>query len=215
MNPPFAAVLWDLDGVIVDTGELHYQAWKQTLEKFHIPFNRKMFGRVFGMHNKASLILLLGEERYREIGEAISDEKEKLFRTMLRGHVILLPGVADWLKSLQRLRIPCAVASSAPVENIDLVLDEGSIRGYFQAIVSGVGHPGKPDPWVFQEAARQLGVDASGCLVIEDSTAGVEAATRGGMRCLAVTTTHPADVLLATGAFHAVRSLSDLQPDEV
>jgi beta-phosphoglucomutase len=88
-----------------------------------------------------------------------------------------------------------AIASSAPCENIDALVDELAIRPYFQEIVSGADMPGKPDPAVFLTAARAAGHTACACLVIEDSVAGVTAARRAGMKCLAVTTTNPASRL--------------------
>ena len=86
------------------------------------------------------------------------------------------------------------------MENIDAIVDETGIRGYFKALVSGVGHPSKPDPWIFLEAARRVGVEAEYCLVVEDSIFGVQGAKAAGMRCLAVTTTNPSPDLLAAGA---------------
>ena len=193
-------VLWDLDGVIMDTGELHYQTWEVTMHDLGLPFDRADFHRIFGRHNEESVKLLLGEERGAQMWRQIGDRKEILFRDALHGHVELLPGVRARLEELAGLKIPAAIASSAPMENIDAIVDEADIRKYFGAIVSGVGHPGKPNPWVFQEAARQLGVSSEHCLVIEDSIAGVTAAKAAGMTCLAVTTTNPADILTAHGA---------------
>lgn len=204
------AVLWDLDGVIMDTGELHYQTWQQTLHLLDIPFSREDFHRIFGMHNEEAVKLLLGEERGEQLWRQFSERKENLFREELRGQVELLPGVRAWLEELASLRIPSAIASSAPMENIDAIVDEAGIRHLFGAIVSGVGHPGKPDPWVFQEAARKLGVAPTGCLVIEDSIAGVTGACSAGMQCLGVTTTNPAEVLSKTGAHVVVDRLDQL-----
>lgn len=215
MQSKIQGVLWDLDGVIMDTGELHYQTWKETMDDQGFPFDREDFHRIFGMHNEEAVRLLLGDERGTRLWRQLSDRKESLFRDALHGQVDLLPGVRAWLEECSGLNIPCAIASSAPMENIDAIVDEADIRRLFRAIVSGVGHPGKPNPWVFQEAARQIGIGAEKCMVIEDSIAGVKAARAAGMYCLAVTTTNPADVLLQHGAHRVVDRLSDLRFEEL
>jgi beta-phosphoglucomutase-like phosphatase (HAD superfamily) len=87
------------------------------------------------------------------------------------------------------------VASSAPPANIDALIDELVLRPYFDTLVSGQDMPGKPDPALFLEVALQLDVAPERCVVVEDAVAGVEAAKRAGMKCVAVTTTNPAQVL--------------------
>lgn len=89
------------------------------------------------------------------------------------------------------------IASSAPPANIDAVVNELELRQYFDTLVSGVDMPGKPDPALFLEVARCISVPPEGCVVVEDAIAGVEAAKRAGMACIAVTTTNPAEVLSA------------------
>lgn len=209
------AVLWDLDGVLVDTGEYHFQAWVETLAGYDIPFSREQFKEIFGMHNESAMVYLLGKERAEKLWQEIGDKKEIAFRNDIRGKVVLLPGIEKWLRTLVNIQIPSAVASSAPMKNIDAIIDETNIRSYFKAIISGVGHPGKPEPWVFLEAARQVCVTPADCLVIEDSIAGVTAAKAGGMKCLAVTTTNPMNVLLQYGADIVVDSLDEISMDEL
>ena len=89
------------------------------------------------------------------------------------------------------------IASSAPPANIDALIDELEIRPYFDVLVSGVDMPGKPDPALFLEVARRIDVPPTRCVVVEDAIAGVEAAKRAGMSCIAVTTTNPEEVLRA------------------
>ena len=190
------AVLWDMDGVLVDTGEFHFQAWQGVLAEAGIPFNAQLFRQTFGMNNADLIAALLGRPPEPGQAEAIGEHKERLFRQSIAGRARLLDGVADWLRRLQERNSPQAVASSAPCENIDALLDELGIRQFFQAVVSGTDMPGKPDPTVFLLAARQLDVLPHACLVIEDSVAGVTAAKRAGMKCLAVTTTNPRELLL-------------------
>lgn len=194
-NTVLNAVLWDMDGVIVDTFDGHYRSWKQTFEEMGHPFTLEDFRRTFGMNNRLILSTLLGYEMDEERFQRISDHKEELFRQGLKGSAQTLPGVREWLERFRQLGLKQAVASSAPQANIDASLDELGIRGYFQAEAAGATLKGKPDPAVFLLAAELLGVQPENCLVIEDSVAGVEAARRAGMKCVAVLTTNPAEKL--------------------
>jgi beta-phosphoglucomutase len=194
------AVLWDMDGTLVDNGEAHYQAWTETLVEYQIPFSRELFHRIFGIPNQPAVELMIGKEKSDLIWQEIGNKKETNFLRAIHGTVQLLPGVLDWLQTLNEMNIPCAIASSSPMENIDAIVDDTDIRGYFKELVSGVGHSSKPDPWIFLEASRRVGVEAEYCLVVEDSIFGVKGAKAAGMRCLAVTTTNPSVDLLAAGA---------------
>jgi beta-phosphoglucomutase family hydrolase len=190
-------VLWDMDGVLVDTGEFHFQSWRVVLSAYGIPFSRKAFRDTFGMNNAGILSILLGDELTPELLSDISQEKERLFREAVQGHAEPLPGVLAWLERLQAAGFRQSIASSAPQANIDTLVDELGLRAYFDAIVSGVDLPGKPQPDLFLKAARLLDVPPARCVVFEDAVAGVEAAVRAGMKCIAVTTTNPADRLAA------------------
>lgn len=205
---PFKAVLWDMDGVIVDTFDAHFQSWKRIFYELEHPFTLADFTRTFGMNNRLILRTILDCDLPEEEVQQTSDRKEVYFRDSIRGSARLLPGVADWLKRFEGLGIQQAVASSAPQANIDALLNELEIRGYFQAEAAGADMRGKPDPAVFLLAAQLLSVEPGACLVIEDSVAGVEAARRGGMKCAAVETTNPAEKL--SGADVIVKDLTFL-----
>ncbi len=211
-TPQPYAILWDMDGVLVDTGDFHYQAWDEITRRLGIPYTYQTFHATFGMTNASILRLLLGDDLDPARMEAISLEKETSFRRAVHGKAQTLPGVCDWLAWFASQGVPQAVASSAPMENIDFLVDELNLRGFFQALVSAYHLPGKPDPAVFLEAARQLGRPPARCLVIEDSVAGVTAAQRGGIACLAVATTHPVEKLGAAG--RVIQRLSDIHPSQ-
>lgn len=206
-----AAVLWDMDGVLVDTGRFHFDAWSNTLAGFGIPFDRETFRKTFGMTNPEILALLLGRPPEPELQARISDRKEQEFRLAIRGQAHPMPGVQLWLARLQASGVAQAVASSAPQENIEFLVDQLGLRAYFTALVSAFDLPGKPDPAVFLEAARQVGVAPAQCTVVEDSIVGVAAARSAGMRCIAVTTTNPPQALQAAGL--VVDSLANLPLD--
>jgi len=205
-------VLWDMDGVLVDTSEFHFETWLQVLSEHGIYFSREIFKDIFGMNNFDTLSYLLCEPPTPEQVAEIAGRKEDAFRQAIRGRMMPMPGVVQWLRRLSAWGVRQAIASSAPGANLDLMVDELKIRNRFDVIVSGKELPGKPDPAVFLEAARRIGIPPEKCVVIEDSVAGVEAAKRGGMKCIAVTTTTP--VIGLSSADIVVDRLDSLCPEE-
>jgi HAD superfamily hydrolase (TIGR01509 family) len=188
-------VLWDMDGVLVDTGEAHFQSWARVFSEYDIPFTREFFRATFGMNNAGLLSMLLGDQLTPALLAEIADRKEQLFRDAVRGSVEPMPGVVPWLARLKAADFRQGIASSAPVANIDALMDELGLRIHFDAIISGVDLPGKPEPLLFLKVASILRVPPERCIVVEDAVAGVEAAVRAGMKCIAVTTTNPATAL--------------------
>jgi len=189
------AILWDMDGVLVDTGEHHYVAWKKTFDELKVPFSKDQFQATFGMNNTGILEIIYGEELPPDQVQKISDRKESLFREAVKGNAKLLPGIGKALKNFSAWGFKQAIASSAPPENIEVLVQELKISKYFGAIVSGFDIPGKPNPAVFLMAANKLGAEPKKCTVIEDAVAGVQGAKNAGMKCIAVTTTNTANAL--------------------
>jgi beta-phosphoglucomutase family hydrolase len=208
LDPSFIAVLWDMDGVLIDSAELHYQTWKQTLAGYGIPFSRQLFNEFFGMNNEQTLTGVLGRPPEPSFLQEASDKKEDKFRKSIHGQVELYPGVRKLLKELQRVGVRQVIASSAPQENIDAVVNELNMASFFQAIVSGCDLNSKPDPATFLLASERLGVNPKRCMVIEDALHGIEAALRAGMKCIAVATSHP--VVLLSQADLVVESINEL-----
>ena len=189
------AVLWDMDGVLVDTGDFHFSAWKQTFEELGVAFDQEDFKATFGMNNAGILEWLYGRKPEPEEVAQVSEKKESLFRELIKGKAEPLPGVLAWLQQFQTWGIKQAITSSAPPKNIEVLVAELKIENYFDAIISGFDLPGKPNPDVFLKAANAIQVRPEKCVVIEDAIAGVEGAKRAGMKCIAVTTTNPASKL--------------------
>ena len=204
-------VLWDMDGVLVDTGDLHYAAWIEVLNDYDIDFPRERFDTSFGMNNMALLTMLLGCKPEPELYAAINECKELRLRELSEGRTQPMPGVVNWLERLQEAGYRQAIASSAPLANIDAMVDAMGIRTYFDTLVSGIDMPGKPEPDVFLTAAAAIDVAPTNCVVVEDAIPGVEGAKRAGMKCIAVTTTNPAVAL--NNADIIVNSLSALPED--
>jgi len=190
--PEIGAVIWDMDGVIADSGSFHLGAWQEIFGKREVKFSAEDFQHSFGKRNDTIIRKAMGKGITPGEIEAIAREKERAFRRRARKRIKPLPGAVELIQSLNTQGVKMAIASSTPIENIRLVTEELGIENCFQAIVTG--HDvieGKPSPQVFLLAARRLGVEPRDCLVIEDAIAGVTAAKRAGMHCLAITNTHP------------------------
>jgi HAD superfamily hydrolase (TIGR01509 family) len=201
-------VLWDMDGVLVDTGQLHYETWAEALGRAGVEYSPEMFHRTFGMENRGVLTTVLGREPDDDFLTEVSGRKESRFRDLIQGKAVPMPGVVQWLKRLQAIGARQAVASSAPLANIDLIVDSLGLRQYFDGVVSAAGMAGKPDPAVFLKAAALIDVAPARCVVVEDAVVGIQAARGAGMHVIAVTTTHPRESLAA--ADRVVDSLLEL-----
>jgi beta-phosphoglucomutase family hydrolase len=190
------AVIWDMDGVIADTGPQHYWAWRSVLAAYKIDLTEADFRRTFGQNNESIIRGFLGDDMSPEKLAEIAGDKEIEFRRIARRQTQASPGVSALLSGLRAVGYKMALASSAPRENISLILGLLGLAEYFDAMVADDDvSRGKPDPEVFLKAAARLGVNPAQSLVIEDAVSGVMAARRAGMRCLAVTVTHPAAAL--------------------
>jgi beta-phosphoglucomutase len=186
------AVIWDMDGVIADTGHYHLSAWQEIFRKRGIKFTEEDFKRNFGRRNDTIIRDTLGEQITQDEIDSIAREKEETFRRIIGQKVRPFPGAVELIKSLEKQGFRMAIASSTPIENIQLITDSLGIGNCFQALVTGHDvTEGKPSPQVFLLAAKRLGVKPENCIVIEDAVSGVAAAKRAGMPCLAVTNTHP------------------------
>lgn len=190
------AVIWDLDGVLVDTAAYHFSSWRDTLSKRGVSFSQEEFRQTFGMRNAEIIKKIFGDSISSEDMQAIAVEKEMAFRSQITGGLKALPGVMKLLKELKDNNYKMALATSAPMENVKAILEALGISEYFDAIISDEDvKNGKPDPEVFIKAAVRMGVKVLNCLVFEDSIAGIQAAKGAGMNCIAVSITHPAEKL--------------------
>lgn len=189
------AILWDMDGTILDTKTCHYISWRDVLRQHGFDLTEGLFNEHFGRNNASILPIYLGYEPDPELANEMISEKEVLFREMAPSESRMFPGVESWLKTAQSLGIRQAIASSGSLENIKVMADAFGISSYFTQVVSGAELPAKPEPDVFLVAAKAVGVSPDHCLVVEDSIPGINAAKRAGMKCIALTSTNPASRL--------------------
>lgn len=209
MNTTPRAVLWDLDGTLVDSGDYHWRAWREVMGGDGVDLNYAQFLDSFGQKNDRILTAWLGERATAETIRRIGDAKEAMYRQLAAAEGLApLPGAAEWVRRLHHAGWRQAIASSAPAENVRVMLDALDLDRYFDATVSADDvTAGKPDPQVFLKAAGKLSIEAAASIVVEDAAAGIEAARRAGMKCVGV---NPATVL---DADVFVRSLTELPPD--
>jgi beta-phosphoglucomutase len=212
---PPGAVVWDLDGVIVDSAEAHNDSWAAMAREFGVPYDPdRDFKGIFGRHNTDIISSLWGITDPTEI-EGMAGSKERSFReaaTALKP----LPGVLDLMESLHHAGWKQAIGSSAPMENIRVLLKAAGVERYIDAITSGDDvTEGKPNPQVFLLAFERLGANAHDGVVIEDAPAGIEAGKRAGAATLGVTTTQTATTLQEAGADRVVDSFKDVSVEDL
>jgi len=203
------AVLWDLDGTLVDSADLHWISWRDTLSAAGVTITYEQFLDSFGQKNDRILRGWLPNGAPADDIRRIGDAKEAEYRRLARAHGLTpLPGAADWLARLRAAGWEQAIASSAPRENVEVMLDALGLRGYFEVMTAAEDvSAGKPDPQVFLAASSRLGIPPPSCVVVEDAAAGIEAARRAGMRSVGVSRTERLDADIV------VSSLLDLPAD--
>lgn len=202
MNNRIHALIFDCDGVVVDSNRLHVETWRETAAAHGYPMADPEHIGKCGLRTIAVIRDLLRWPVDEEEAVRLGEEKESRYRECIRaGGIEPIAGVRETLEKAAALGLPCALGSSAPRENARLCLESLGLVPFFKAVVTGEDvERGKPHPDIFLAAARKLGVPPEECLVIEDAPAGVEAAHRAGMRAIALLTSHTPEELAAADA---------------
>jgi beta-phosphoglucomutase len=205
-------VIFDLDGVLVDTGWAHRQAWYDLAQQEGLQMSDEFFRRTFGMQNAAILPMLRPGMAPDEI-ERLSDWKEQRYRDLIKKHLQLADGAKTLLDDLKRHGFRLAIGSSAPSENLDVFWERLSLADWFDARVTKEEiTESKPAPQTFLKAAEKLGLEPARCAVVEDAVQGVQAAHAAGMPVVAVTTTRDRKDLAQ--ANRVVDSLAELMASD-
>ncbi len=212
-----AAAIFDMDGVLVDSGAWHRAAWQALLAELGVEAPRPDWWRLtIGRPGEEAVPLLVG--RTLADGEAwrLARRKRDLYVRLSRQGVRAVPGAPAFVERLKRRGVARAVGTSASREDAERMLGAIGLREHFEVVVTSEDvHAGKPDPEVYVMAARRLGVAAGACVVFEDSVVGIEAARRAGMRAVGVTTAYGEAELSAAGAVAVVQDFEGLEWDTI
>jgi HAD superfamily hydrolase (TIGR01509 family) len=203
-----------MDGVIVDSNPFHKIALKQfCLKHGHRLTEVELREKIYGRRNQDWLTNVFGPLEGERL-KAFADEKEALFRELYDKDIKPVDGLPAFLKRLDELDIPRAIATSAPRGNVDFTLEKTGIGHYFKTILddSFVSH-GKPHPEVYQRAAAALKYKPDRCVVFEDSLAGVEAGSKAGCKVVGITTTHSLEELSGTDL--VIHNFVELDPSDL
>ncbi len=184
--------IFDWDGVVIDSSAAHEESWEILGREVGKPMPEDHFERGFGQKNQFIIPEILQWTSQPAEIERLGERKEELYRQIVaQTGVTCIPGIEDFLKRLNRAGIPCAVGSSTPRQNLETILEMVGFRRYFQALLCAEDvSRGKPDPEVFLACASQLGRAPDRCVVFEDAHVGLQAARNGGMKVIALATTH-------------------------
>ena len=195
-------LLFDMDGTLVDNLAYHFKAFDAYIEQKGLTLLEPVTLKINGMHSDDIFRLLLGDKVAEEYGlERLNREKEETYRDLYRPHIEPIVGLVELLKAAKAAGVKCAIGSSGCRENVEMIIEGLGIADLIDASISGsdVTH-GKPHPEIFIKAYEALGLKAEERVVVEDAVVGVKAGVAAGCKCIAVTTTATAEVLMDAGA---------------
>lgn len=214
MSGVIQAVIFDMDGVLIDSSDAHYASWRRLAEDLGGDVTLQQFKSTFGRQNRDIIPMLFGENLDADRVAELAETKERYYRELIQDRVPVIQSAPPLVRACAAAGLKCAVGSSGHPQNIAIALSAMGIEGIIEAVVTGHDVTvGKPDPQVFLLAAERLGIAPERCAVIEDAPAGIDAAVAGGMTAIAVTTEHPREAL--TRAHLIVDDLAELTPETI
>lgn len=215
MKGPVHALLFDLDGTLIDTGELHYYATVETLKTFSMSIDRKEYDQHIHGNNNTDIAEYFFPNGDKEIHISYVDTKERLFRDILKP-MQPLPGLTYILNWAKRHNISVGLVTNAPKENKDAMLNAIGMIDQFHPVILGDDLPrGKPDPLPFTTALEILGVEPENAIGFDDSVHGIQAVVAAGMYAVGIETGLPAEDLFKNGAHMTARNYDSPQLLEV
>lgn len=191
------AVIFDMDGTMVDNAAAHKKAWELFCIKYNIPFGPKTFKtKISGKKNDTILETLFNKKMTVEEIKQMGGEKEKMYRELYRNQIKEVPGLRNLLDKLKQKQMKLAIATTAPEKNRQMVLDILHLDSYFTVICGDeTVTRGKPDPEIYIKACQELNVDPSRIIAFEDSSPGIESAKRAELTVYGVLTRHTPEEL--------------------
>jgi beta-phosphoglucomutase family hydrolase len=210
--------IFDMDGVLLDNLDFHLRAFKLFGREHDRVLTSEQIQAVFGRKNADMLQALLERELSEEEIRSYEKRKEELYRDLIRPQLQeqVVAGLMEFVSALRREDFRIALATSGPIDNVDMVLDELVLRDDFEFVVTGdqVVH-GKPHPEAFFVAADGLSLSPTNCVVFEDSFSGVEAALRAGCKCVALATTHSAEELEQVSPHRIIATFHEIEVGQI
>lgn len=206
-------VIFDLDGVLIDTGQFHRQSWYDLAGEEDFEMSDELFYSTFGMQNYQIIPLLVRRDLTVEDIERMSEWKERRYRELISGKLTLQEGARGLIDELKSNGFLLAIGTSAPQANLAFMLEHTGVDDCFDAYVTGEEvSNSKPAPDTFLKAAEKLSLTPGRCLVVEDAVQGVQAAKKAGMKVVAVCTTRGREDLEEADLI--VESLGELKADD-
>ncbi|HSN07919.1 MAG TPA: HAD family phosphatase [Hanamia sp.] len=191
------AVIFDLDGTLLDNNSYHLQSWLEYLNAIGRTISEEEYNaNINGRTNKDVIQYIYNRQMPEEEILKYTLEKEALYRKLYKPFIKPLSGLIDFLEVLKNKGIPMAIATSGIQPNIDFMFEEVPIKQYFTEVVNS-SHitKGKPDPEIYLKVASLLQISPKNCLVFEDAVVGIKSAKAAGMKVIAVATTQPKEEL--------------------
>ena len=214
------AVIFDLDGTLIDNNAYHIEAFRAFYDKIGKPFTIEEYKQhINGRVNREIFNYVFNTTLSPEQSEAYSNENEALYRELYAEHIKLVNGLIGFLKELEEAKIPKAIATSGIMSNINFMFEHVPIKNYFYSVIDSTQiTQGKPHPEIFLKAAISVNAVPSNCIAFEDSVAGIYSAKAAGMKVIALTTTHTAedmkeaDLIIEDYTEISLTKLRELQP---
>jgi beta-phosphoglucomutase family hydrolase len=206
------AIIFDMDGVIVDNHQFHLKSWLQFFEEHGVSMSEKEYKqKVNGRTMGEILPKILGRDMTKEEIRELGGQKEAKYREMYRPHIKPAEGLPQFLEELIKNETPFAVATSAPPENVKFTLENTGLRERFTTIIDDtMVSKGKPDPEVYLTAAKALDMPPERCIVFEDAILGIQSGKNAGMKVVGVATTHSREELEAEDTDYVMDDFSGL-----
>jgi beta-phosphoglucomutase family hydrolase len=209
------AVIFDMDGVMVENISYHVEALNVFCERHGCSFTDEEFKTYLsGKTVNEVMRFIFRKELSEDEIKKYANEKEEIYRTLYKPFLLPTKGLIGFLEMLKTNNIPVGVATAGPQENVDFVLNGLDIRKYFYAVINGdMVVNGKPNPEIYLKAAEKLGAEPARCIVFEDSLSGIQSALNAGMKVIGITTVHKKEELLM--ADNIIKDFENLKIDDL
>ena len=212
------AIIFDLDGTLVDSLPYHHESWRIFFKKNNIEEND--FNEIYKNYKGGGTLELMtsvfGDKYTKDELEKMSDDKEVIFRDIYRSKIFPINGLRKFLDSLKKNNILLSIGSNAIRKNVLMTIKELGITNYFSSIICGDEvSKGKPDPEMYIKTLSNLKVNKNECIIFEDSIEGVTAAKNANIKAIGVTSSQSSEILKSVGAFKTIEDYTKISIDNI